>query len=76
MPGGNAVKDRIEHLITETTLLVGAEPPDQIAWLTAAQSAVQVVCPSSSNPYHAHAQRLMDYSRNLAHEESWICPHC
>jgi hypothetical protein len=68
MPGSKAVKDRIEALITETTDLVGAEPSDQIAWLIAAQSAVQLVCPSSTNPYHVHAERLMDQSRNLAHE--------
>jgi hypothetical protein len=41
---------------------------DQIAWLIAAQSAIQLVCPSSSSPYHAHARRLMDQSRNLIYE--------
>ena len=68
MPGSKAVKERIEHLITETPQLIGAEPSDQMAWLIAAQSAVQLVCPSSSNPYHLHVHRLMDQSRNLAHE--------
>src|ERR1700739_2865985 len=43
MPGSKAVKERIEHLITETPELIGAEPSDQIAWLIAAQSAIHLV---------------------------------
>ena len=68
MPGSKAVKQRIEQLMKETSQLVGAEPADQIAWVIAAQNAVQLICPSSTNPYHAHAQRLRDQSRNIAHE--------
>jgi hypothetical protein len=68
MPNSKAIKERIEQLITETPQAIEAEHRHQIAWLIAAQSAVQLACPSSSNPYHVHAQRLMYQSRNLPYE--------
>ena len=66
MPSSKAVRERIEQLITEGYApLARAPASDKMSWLIAAQSAVQLVCPSSSNAYHVHAQRLVDQSRNL-----------
>jgi hypothetical protein len=70
MPGRKAVKERIEPLMTKTSQLVGAEPSDRIAWLVAAQSAVQLVCPSSTNPHHVYVQRLVDQSRTYSMRQS------
>jgi hypothetical protein len=52
MPGSKAVKERIEQLIAQAEgLSVGFDYPGQTAWLTAAQHAVELVCPSDTNPY-------------------------
>jgi hypothetical protein len=49
MPGSKAVKERIEDLIAEASQLSGEHR--QRAWLVAAQNAVHLACPMSSNPY-------------------------
>ena len=62
MPGNEAAREHIERLIRQVSpipLLWGGSVPHQRAWLTAAQSAVQLVCPSSTNPYHLHAQGVI-----------------
>ena len=58
MPGSKAVKERIEQLIAQAQdLLPGYDDyPRQMAWLTAAQYVVQLVCPSRANPYFKAAQ--------------------
>ena len=59
MPSGEAVKGRIEQLIAEAPALsAGIDYSHQTAWLTAAQYAVQLLCPSSANPY---SQRARDH---------------
>ncbi len=62
MSGNDAVREHIERLIRQVSPLSfvwGRSAPHQRAWLTAAQSAVQLVCPSSTNPYHLHAQGVI-----------------
>jgi hypothetical protein len=61
MSGNDAVREHIERLIGQVSPLsfLWGTVPHQRAWLTAAQSAVQLVCPSSTNPYHLHAQGVM-----------------
>jgi hypothetical protein len=62
MSGNDGVREHIERLIRQVSPLSfvwGRSAPHQRAWLTAAQSAVQLVCPSSTNPYHLHAQGVM-----------------
>jgi hypothetical protein len=57
MPSGEAVKGRIEQLIAEAPALsAGIDYSHQTAWLTAAQYAVQLVCPSRTNPYNERAR--------------------
>src|SRR6266481_3248803 len=63
MPGSKAVKERIEHLIAEAPHLSGGQHL-QRAWLVAAQNAVQLVCPSSGNPYYARGQQLVSLAAN------------
>jgi hypothetical protein len=57
MPGSNAVKERIEQLISEASGL--SDDNGRRGWLVAAQYAVQLVCPSSDNPYRARGQELV-----------------
>ena len=61
MPGGKAVKERIEELITQASDLSrdNANFHSQTGWLIAAQNAVQLVCPSETNPYHAHTKSVV-----------------
>jgi hypothetical protein len=60
MPGSKAVKERIERLIAEAPgVSAGKDHHGQTAWLIAAQSAVQLVCPSKTNPYHTQAERIV-----------------
>jgi hypothetical protein len=67
MAGATAVKERIEHLIAEAPRLSG-DAHQQRAWLIAAQNAVQLVCPSSGNPYYTRGQQLVSQagSRQVA----------
>lgn len=58
MPGNNVVKERIEELIAQVPQ-ANANQPSQMAWLIAAQNAVQLVCPSDGNPYHARGDKLV-----------------
>lgn len=61
MPGSKAVKERIEQLIAEAPELSGGSDfHRQRAWLTAAQNAVELVCPLTSNPYHGRAQQIVN----------------
>jgi hypothetical protein len=67
MPGSKAVKERIEELI--------AHGPDLSfyaveAWLTSAQYAIQLVCPSNTDPYHARAKDITDAYHDLASFEN------
>jgi hypothetical protein len=64
MPGGNAVKGRIELLIEEAQQLSGDVHREK-AWLTAAQHAVELVCPSASNPYHLRAGKIASEADSL-----------
>jgi hypothetical protein len=59
MPGSKAVKQRIEQLIAEAGEVLPTDGYRQKAWLIAAQHAVQLVCPSTSDPYHADAHRII-----------------
>jgi hypothetical protein len=60
MPGGKAVKDRIEHLIAKAPELSAPNGhSDQVAWLISAEYAVQLVCSSSVNPYYRRAHELV-----------------
>jgi hypothetical protein len=60
MAGSNTVTARIEWLIRQGhQYYFFSDVPRQRAWLTAAQSAVLVVCPSTSNPYNLHAQGII-----------------
>jgi hypothetical protein len=58
LPDSKAVKERIEELIAQAPgLLPGYDDYHrQLAWLTSAQYAVQLVCSSSTNPYFKAAQ--------------------
>jgi hypothetical protein len=58
MPGSKAVRERIENLVAEAPQL-SADLPRQRAWLTAAQHAVGLVCPSANNPYHVRAREIV-----------------
>jgi len=55
MPGSNAVKERIEELVSQARENTTSDGYQQRAWLVAAQHAVLAVCPSSNNPYHRDA---------------------
>jgi|SRR6516162_4572665 hypothetical protein len=57
MPGSKAVKERIEELTTQASDLFqdNANFHSQTAWL----NAVQLVCPSETNPYHAHTESVV-----------------
>jgi hypothetical protein len=58
--GSLAVKERIEHLIAQTSELSGGtDTHRQRVWLTAAQNAVELVCPSTTNPYHIRAREIV-----------------
>jgi len=61
MPGSTAVKERIEQLIAPAPELSTGEPiyAAQTAWLTSAQYAARLVCPSDTNAYHAHVERIL-----------------
>jgi len=59
MPGSKALRERIENLVAEAPQL-SADVPLQRAWLTAAQYAVGLVCPSANNPYHVRAREIVD----------------
>jgi hypothetical protein len=55
-----AVKERIEQLIAKAPEAVNKQNGvGCVGWLTAAQNAVQLVCPSSTNPYYVQAQQLL-----------------
>jgi hypothetical protein len=56
MPGSEAVKERIEQLIEQVQ---ECRVFDRRVWLVAAQNAIQLVCPSPGNPYHACGQELV-----------------
>jgi len=60
MPDSKAVKDRIEQLIAEVPELISARVSryQQRAWLTAAQYAVELVCPSANNAYYVTSRRI------------------
>jgi hypothetical protein len=60
MPGSNAVKERIEELVSQARENTASDGYQQRAWLVAAQHAVQAVCPSSNNPYHIDAYRMVE----------------
>ena len=60
MPGSNAVKERIEELVSQARENTTSDGYQQRAWLVAAQHAVLAVCPSSNNPYHRDAYRIVD----------------
>jgi hypothetical protein len=71
MPGSKAVKERIEQLIGEASgLSAGAEYSHQAAWLLSAEYAVQLVCPSSGNPYHRRAQELVQIGQRASAPEA------
>jgi hypothetical protein len=66
--GSKAVKERIEQLIAQAPPLsqdirdISQEFEHyqrQMAWVIAAQHAVQLVCPSEANPYHAHTKSVV-----------------
>ena len=61
MLGSKAVKERIAELIAQAPELSQnlANNHTQMAWLIAAQNTVQLVCPSETNPYHAHAKGVV-----------------
>jgi hypothetical protein len=70
MSGGKAVKERIGELIAQSSVLSQNDERynDQMAWLIAAQNAVQLVCPSEANPYHVHMKSVVadrEYPRRL-----------
>ena len=60
MPGGKAVKERIEQLIAEVPRL--ANDYERRGWLVAAQKAIQLVCPSSGDPYCEYSKRIVSYA--------------
>jgi hypothetical protein len=61
MQSSDALKERIEQLIRQASgLWIWGDVSHQKAWLTAAQNAMQLVCPSSTNPYHMHAQSIIN----------------
>jgi hypothetical protein len=60
MSGSEAVKQRIEQLLAEVREVSGSDGYRQKAWLTAAYHAVQLVCPSTNEPYHTDARRIVD----------------
>jgi hypothetical protein len=59
MPGNKAVRERIEQLIAEAGEVSRSDGYRARAWLTAAQHAVQLVCPSPSDPYHLNAHQIL-----------------
>jgi hypothetical protein len=61
MPGSKAVKERIEELIAQAPKLLtsGVGGHQQLAWLTAAEHAVELVCPSASSPYRVGSRRIV-----------------
>jgi uncharacterized protein YutE (UPF0331/DUF86 family) len=59
MPGGEAVKERIEQLIAQVSEVSASDAYQQKAWLIAAQRAVQLVCVSASDPYYVDADRIV-----------------
>src|SRR5437588_833672 len=61
MLGSKAVKERIEELIAQAPQVSKEnDTPRHMGWLTAAQYAVNLVCPSSSNPYNQQAAKLIE----------------
>jgi hypothetical protein len=60
MPNSKAVKERIEQLIAEAGEVSASDGYRQRAWLIAAQHAVRLVCPSTSDPYHVDTDRIVD----------------
>jgi hypothetical protein len=61
MPGSKAVKERIEQLLAQAPelLLQGVGEHRQRAWLTAAQYAVELACPSANNAYQLASRRIV-----------------
>jgi hypothetical protein len=59
MPGTKAVKDRIERLVAEVPEVSTSDGYRKRAWLVAAEHAVQLVCPSQSEPYHVDAHTIL-----------------
>jgi hypothetical protein len=59
MPDTEAVKARIEQLIAQAPEVSASDGYRQRAWLIAAQRTVQLVCPSTSDPYHGDAHQIV-----------------
>lgn len=59
MPGNKAVKERIERLVAEVPEVARSDGYRIRAWLIAAEHAVQLVCPSRSEPYHVDAHAIV-----------------
>jgi hypothetical protein len=59
MLGSNRVKERIQELVTEAPEVSKQDFHAYLAWATSVQSAVYLVCPSNTDPYHAQIERIV-----------------
>jgi hypothetical protein len=59
MLGSNRVKERIQELVTEAPEVLKQDFHAYLAWATSAQRAVHLVCPSTTDPYHAQIEQTV-----------------
>jgi hypothetical protein len=60
------IRERIAQLVAEAPSLISDQSaPRRLGWLTAAQNAVQSVCPSSNSPYYIQANELTSDARKF-----------
>jgi hypothetical protein len=64
LPGSKAVKERIEELIAQAPHLPDDEPQRR-AWVVTAQNTIQLVSPSSRNPYYSAGEMLVSKTYSL-----------
>lgn len=70
------IEEHIQRLLEEApqgTDDLTALPGFVMAWLISAQHAVQLVCPSSTNAYHVHANRIVTDALFAASRVSQMC---
>ena len=59
MPDSKAVREQIDKLIAQAGEVSTSDGYRAKAWLTAAQHAVELVCPSPTDPYHLNARQIV-----------------